>query len=415
MGLSVLLGVTGGIAAYKIPMLVRMITTAGMKVNVVMTQNATNFVTPLTLATLSGSKVSLGMWSNPDEPSVEHISLADGASVAVIAPATANFIGKMANGIADDLLTTLALALKCPVIVCPSMNVNMYENPIVQENIGKLQSLGYHVMSPDSGYLACGWSGAGRMPEPEIIFSKIEYVLCKKDMVGLSVLVTAGPTQEPLDPVRFITNRSSGKMGVALAHRAYMRGACVNLVSGPINIQVPHGVNQHSVRTTAQMMDKVIELAPSSDIIIKSAAVADFRPETVFDSKIKKERFDGTVRLTRNPDILKELGSRKSSGQILVGFAAETANALDNARSKLVSKNLDLIVLNDVTQPGAGFDCDTNIVKLIFRTGREIELGIMSKDDVADRILDEVVKLGSSVSGRGDCPMTLDGERSRNV
>lgn len=389
MGNSVLLGVTGGIAAYKIPMLVRLLTTAGMQVKVVMTRNASHFVTPQTLATLSGAKVHSDMWENPGDPSVEHIRLADDAEICVIAPATANYLGKMANGIADDLLTTVTLALKCPVLICPSMNVNMFENIIVQENMRRLESLGYHLMTPDSGFLACGWIGPGRMPEPEMIFSQIEYLLSPKDLSGLKVLVTAGPTQEPLDPVRFITNKSSGKMGVALARRAHLRGAEVNLVWGPMNTPVPHGVASFPIRTASEMMEKTMELAPRSDIIIKAAAVADFCAETVLDSKIKKDKFEGTVRLRRNPDILKELGGRKKLGQVLIGFAAETSNPLENAKSKLNAKNLDLIVLNDVTQPGAGFDCDTNIVKLIFKSGQVIDLGLMTKEQVADRILDE--------------------------
>lgn len=393
MGKSVLLGVTGGIAAYKIPMLVRLLTTAEMNVNVVMTRNAAHFVTPLTLATLSGNRVHTGMWDSLCDPSVEHIKLADEADIAVIAPATANFLGKMANGIADDLLTTVILAVKCPVIICPSMNANMYENRVVTENLQKLESLGYRLMTPDSGFLACGWSGPGRMPEPEIIFSRVEHTLAPKDLSGLNLLVTAGPTQEPLDPVRYMTNKSSGKMGVALARRAHLRGARVSLVAGPMNAPVPIGVEHFPVKTAAEMMEKVMELAPSCDIVIKAAAVADFCSDNVADSKIKKDDFDGIIRLKRNPDILKELGAQKRKGQILVGFAAETSDPVENAMSKLASKNLDLIVLNDVTQPGAGFDCDTNIVKLIFRTGRQIGLDLMTKEQVADRILDESLAL----------------------
>ena len=393
MGNSVLLGVTGGIAAYKIPALVRLLTSAGMDVNVVMTRNSTNFVTPLTLATLSGNRVCLDMWTNPDRPSVEHIELADKADIAVIAPATANFIGKMANGIADDMLSTVILALKSPIIVCPSMNVNMFENVVVQQNINKLGEMGCLVMSPDSGYLACGWTGPGRMPEPEEIFVEIQSALTKKDLSGLRILVTAGPTQEPLDPVRFITNKSSGKMGVSIARRALFRGASVDLVSGPISVEPPRGVNQVKVKTASEMMDRVLELAPYCDIIIKAAAVADFSCENMSDSKIKKDSFDGILKLRRNPDILKELGQRKRAGQILAGFAAETANAVENAQSKLNSKNLDVIVVNDVTQPGAGFDCDTNIVKLIFKTGRQMDLELMSKEEVADQILNECIGL----------------------
>lgn len=393
MGNSVLLGVTGGIAAYKIPALVRLLTSAGMDVNVVMTRNSTNFITPLTLATLSGNRVCLDMWTNPDRPSVEHIELADKADIAVIAPATANFIGKMANGIADDMLSTVILALKSPIIVCPSMNVNMFENVVVQQNINKLEEVGFLVMSPDSGYLACGWTGPGRMPEPEEIFVEIQSALIKKDLSGLRILVTAGPTQEPIDPVRFITNKSSGKMGVSIARRALFRGASVDLVSGPISVEPPRGVNQIKVKTASEMMDRVLELAPRCDIIIKAAAVADFSCENMSDSKIKKDSFDGILKLRRNPDILKELGQRKRDGQILAGFAAETTNAVENAQSKLNTKNLDVIVVNDVTQPGAGFDCDTNIVKLIFNTGRQMDLELMSKEEVADQILNECLGL----------------------
>ncbi|MFH0823727.1 MAG: bifunctional phosphopantothenoylcysteine decarboxylase/phosphopantothenate--cysteine ligase CoaBC [Pseudomonadota bacterium] len=393
MSHSVLLGVSGGIAAYKAPLLVRLLVQSGKNVTVVLTDAATQFVTPLTLATLSGNPVYKDMWVEPYTPGVEHIELADRADVAVIAPATADILGKIAGGIADDLLTTVMMAVDCPVLLCPAMNVKMFHNPIVQENIHKLRSVGYTVMDPDAGYLACGWTGEGRMPEPEAIAAAVDGLLEVKDLAGLRILVTAGPTEEPLDPVRFLTNRSSGKMGVAVAKRAAARGADVTMVSGPLKVRPPFGVRHHQVRTALEMYDRVLGLADGMDVVIKTAAVADFRPAAMSTEKIKKTDAAMTINLVRNPDILLALGERKRDGQVLVGFAAETDDILKNAREKLRSKNLDMLVLNDVTRPGAGFDCDTNIVRFLNRNGDEEQMEIMTKEKVADLILDRVKTL----------------------
>ncbi|MFH0958744.1 MAG: bifunctional phosphopantothenoylcysteine decarboxylase/phosphopantothenate--cysteine ligase CoaBC [Pseudomonadota bacterium] len=393
MSSSILVGITGGISAYKIPLLVRLMVKAGINVQVVMTRAATEFVTPMTMATLSGNPVYFDMWGERDRPSVEHIFLADAARVAVIAPATANFIGKLAHGIADDMLTTVMMAFNKPVMIYPAMNINMFNNPILQENLDRLRGLGYHVMAPETGDLVCGWVGEGRMPEPETIFLDVERKLAPRDMDGLRVLVTAGPTEEPLDPVRFLTNRSSGKMGVAIARRALERGAKVCLISGPLKVSVPVGVDHIKVTTALEMMEKVLELFSESDMVFKAAAVADFRPEFTRREKIKKGTLDPTINLVCNPDILATLGSKKWPDQVLVGFAAETTDPIENARLKLKKKNVDMLVLNDVTQPGAGFDCDTNIVRLLFRTGEEEQLSIMSKEDVADHIINRAIEI----------------------
>ena len=295
MSVSVLLGITGGIAAYKTPLLVRLLMQASFNVHVVMTQSATRFITPLTLATLSGNPVFDDMWGDRYRPSIEHISLADTADIAVIAPATANTIGKIASGIADDMLTTVFMAVKCPVLICPAMNVNMYYNPIVQGNIDKLINLGYHVMRPASGFLACGWEGEGRMPEPETIADNIQRLLGPKDLEGERILVTAGPTEEPLDSVRFLTNKSSGKMGAAVAARAAARGASVTLVAGPLKVPAPTGVKHVSVRTAVEMHDQVLEVFPEMDVVIKAAAVADFRPAVTETGKVKKEKMQASI------------------------------------------------------------------------------------------------------------------------
>jgi phosphopantothenoylcysteine decarboxylase/phosphopantothenate--cysteine ligase len=366
---------------------------AGMNVQVVMTLSASKFVTPMTLATLSGNPVYCDMWGERDRPSVEHIFLADAARIAIIAPATANFIGKLAHGIADDMLTTVMMAFNKPVLIYPAMNINMYNNPILKENLERLMSLGYQVMEPEKGDLACGWEGEGRMPEPEAIFLEVKRRLAPRDMDGLRVLVTAGPTEEPLDPVRFLTNRSSGKMGVAIAKRALQRGAKVCLVSGPLKVSVPVGVDHIKVRTALEMMEKVLELFHESDMVFKAAAVADFRPEFTCREKIKKGDLDPTVNLICNPDILATLGSKKWPDQVLVGFAAETTDPIENARVKLKKKNVDILVLNDVTQSGAGFDCDTNVVRLLFRNGDEEQLSLMSKEDVADQIISRAIEM----------------------
>lgn len=396
MSAVVLLGVTGGIAAYKSPLLVRLLVQQGKKVHVVMTRSASKFVTPLTLATVSENRVHDDMWAELHAPNMDHISLGDSADIAVIAPATANIIGKLASGIADDLLTTMVMALTCPVLVCPSMNVNMYRNKVVQDNLNRLRRAGYHILEPEAGYLACGWIGEGRLPEPEIIAQAIDRLLPRRDLEGLKVLVTAGPTEEPIDPVRFLTNRSSGKMGIAIANRAMARGAEVTLVAGPLKAVPPQGLKHIRIRTAQEMFDEVMGLAGAMDVIVKAAAVADFRPVSVAKEKIKKEHAEPVVELERNPDILMNLGRVKSDSQILVGFAAETENPLVHARRKLKAKNLDMLVLNDVSQPGAGFDHDTNIVHFLLRSGEEERLDILPKEKVADLLLDRVRELRRS-------------------
>lgn len=396
---AVLLGVAGGIAAYKTPLLVRLMVGAGIDVHVVMTRAATQFVTPLTLATLSGNRVWNDMWSDPCQPSVEHIALADMINAAVIAPATANIIGKIASGIADDMLTTVLIALKCPVLVCPSMNVNMYNNPVVQTNLLRLKEFGHQILEPESGYLACGWTGEGRLPDAEIIYERIEQLLAVHDFQGRTVLVTAGPTEEPLDPVRFLTNRSSGKMGVALARRAAARGAHVTMIAGPLKTNPPNGIRYIPVRTAQEMFDRVMEVFPQMDVVVKAAAVADFRPTLLAPNKVKKNHIGPSIPLEQTPDILLTLGNKKRNDQIVVGFAAETQDALGNAWEKLRRKNADMLVLNDVSFPGAGFDCDTNVVRFLYKSGEDEQMGIMSKESVADEILDRVIKLRENLQG----------------
>ncbi len=397
MKVKALLGVTGGIAAYKSPELVRLLIKRGIEVQVVMTRAARAFVTPLTLATVSERPVYDDMWRDPYNPSIEHISLADNADLAIIAPATANIIGKLAAGIADDLLTTVFMALTCPVVICPSMNVNMFNNRVVQDNLKRLEQLGFQIMAPESGFLACGWTGPGRMPEPANIVENILTIINPGDMEGINVLVTAGPTEEPLDPVRYLTNRSSGKMGCAIANRARARGANVTLVSGPLKTQTPDGIKRIKIRTAGEMRDRVMELFHNYHIIIKAAAVADYRPETRADKKIKKTGEPVSINLIQNPDILKEIGRIKRKDQILVGFAAETNNVLENAKKKLVEKNADMLVLNDVSKPGAGFDYDTNIVRLLFRDREDEQYEIMTKEKIADIILDRVMELKETI------------------
>ncbi|MBR2071680.1 MAG: bifunctional phosphopantothenoylcysteine decarboxylase/phosphopantothenate--cysteine ligase CoaBC, partial [Phascolarctobacterium sp.] len=360
-GKKIALGVTGGIAVYKAVDLVSRLRKQGAEVRVIMTEHAQQFVTPLTFKEISGNKVAVSMWDSNQEFNVEHISLANWADAFVVAPATANILAKMANGIADDLLSTTLLAAQAPIIVCPAMNTGMYQNPITQENIAKLEAHGVTVMPPAVGYLACGVSGPGRLPEPQQIVEFIDDFFAKKDgdMVGLKVLVTAAGTREPIDPVRFVGNRSSGKMGYAIAQAAAQRGAEVLLVTGPSALAIPANVKGMKVETTNEMLEAVMEAYDKMDVVIKAAAVADYRPRDVADQKIKKKTDDAlTVVMDKNPDILKELGARKAH-QVLVGFAAETQNLLDNAREKIVKKNLDMIVANDVTAAGAGFNTDS--------------------------------------------------------
>lgn len=397
-GKKIVLGVTGGIAVYKAVDLVSRLRKQGAEVRVVMTEHAQEFVTPLTFKEISGNKVAVSMWESNQEFNVEHIALANWADVFVVAPATANILAKMVCGIADDLLSTTLLAAQAPIIVCPAMNTGMYENPATQENIAKLQQRGITVMPPAVGMLACGTSGAGRLPEPQQIVDFIKEFIAKRegDMRGLKVLVTAAGTREPIDPVRFVGNRSSGKMGYAIAQAAAERGADVLLVTGPSALAVPPNVKACKVETTAEMLDACLKAYDSVDIVIKAAAVADYRPHDVADQKIKKKTDDAlTVVMDKNPDILKELGSRKKH-QILVGFAAETQNLLENAREKVVKKNLDMIVANDVTAAGAGFNADTNIVKFLLPDGKVCSLEQMPKTEVAAKLLDTVMQLKNS-------------------
>ena len=386
-GKKILLAVTGGIAAYKSAELIRLFIKNDAQVKVLMTKNAQEFITPLTLQTLSSHPVYRETFSLIKDFDIAHIALAQEADILVIAPATANIIGKIAAGLADDLLTTVVMATKAPVLICSSMNTNMYENVIVRENIQKLTSRGYHMMEADSGELACKSEGVGRLPELSDIIEEVKSILTEKDLAGETVLVTAGPTREPLDPVRFITNYSSGKMGYALASRARRRGASVILISGPTVLSVPRGVTYVPVSTAVEMRHAVMKNLKQSTIVIKSAAVADYRPSVCADAKIKKKDGPWTLYLERNPDIIAEIGKKKKE-RILIGFAMESEDLIKNAKAKMLAKNMDLIVANDVKQKDAGFQSDTNIVKILDRDGGIEELPLMDKMDVADRILD---------------------------
>ena len=394
-GKKIVLGVTGGIAVYKAVDLVSRLRKAGCEVRVVMTEHAQQFVTPLTFKEISGNAVATSMWNGNQEFNVEHIALANWADAFLVAPATANILAKMAYGLADDLLSTTLLASQAPIVVCPAMNTGMYQNPATQENIAKLQERGVTVMPPAVGHLACGTSGAGRLPEPQQIveFMSAFFAGREGDLRGLRVLVTAAGTREPIDPVRYVGNRSSGKMGYAVAQMAAERGADVLLISGPSALAVPPNVRVVKVETTNEMLDACLAAYGNVDIVIKAAAVADYRPRDVADQKIKKKTDDAlTVVMDKNPDILKTLGAKKEQ-QVLVGFAAETQNLLANAREKVVKKNLDMIVANDVTAAGAGFNSDTNIVKFLFANGEVRELEQMPKVDVANKILDEAIRI----------------------
>ena len=391
-GKKIILGVTGGIAAYKAAELVRELVRSGAEVFVVMTHSAQAFITPLTFQTLSGNKVTTELFSLIEESEIGHISLADRAELLVIAPATANIIGKIAGGIADDMLTTIVMATKAPVLLAPAMNVHMWENPICQENIQRLRGRGVHFIDPEAGELACGYEGKGRLAEIPAIVEEIRSLLSPKDLSGETILVTAGPTEEPIDPVRFLSNRSSGKMGFAVARAARLRGARVILVSGPSALPAPSGVKFIPVRTAAEMREAVLGNLPGFSVLVMAAAVSDYRPKATSPKKIKKSQAELTLPLELNPDILREAGQRKEK-RLLIGFAAETESLLANARKKLTEKNLDLIVANDVSLPGAGFAVDTNIVKLIDRSGKIEELPLMGKEDLADRLLDRVLLL----------------------
>ncbi len=393
-GKTVVLGVTGGIAAYKSCEVVSRLRKQGAQVFVIMTKNACQFVAPMTFETLSNNPCVNDTFERPERWEVEHVALAKKADLFLIAPATANIMAKMAHGIADDMLSTTVLATKAPVLLAPAMNTGMWTNEATQENLRILQARGVMTIGPEGGLLACGDVGAGRMSEPVDIVSRcVELLSAPHDLEGLHVLVTAGPTREPLDPVRFITNRSSGKMGYAIAEAAQKRGAQVTLVSGPVSIAVPGGVALVSVQSTEDLLERMTELAPQQDIVIQAAAPADYRAETVAPQKMKKKGDKGlTLNLVPTPDVARAVGEMKREGQTLVGFAAETENLTDNAQKKLDSKNLDMIVANDVTKPGAGFDVDTNIAMLITREG-QTELPLMSKRALADAILNRVLEL----------------------
>lgn len=359
-----------------------------------MTRGAMEFVTPLTFQTLSGNPVATETFNLTQESEIGHINLADSADLFVVAPATANVIGKVANGIADDLLTTVLMATQAPVLIAPAMNIHMYENPILQENLRKLRRVGYHLMEPADGFLACGYEGKGRLPDPEKIVETIESLLKKKDLIGEKLLITAGPNREPLDPVRYLSNRSSGKMGYALARAAVRRGAEVTLVSGPTALEPPAGARVIAVTTAAEMRDAVLRESAHCTGIVMAAAVTDYRPVTVADRKIKRGKVPVELRLEPNPDILNELG-RQKDGKFLIGFAAETEELTVNAEKKLREKNLDMIVANNVAEAGSGFDGDTNIATILDRTGAKRSLPLMSKDELADCIYDHFLALKS--------------------
>lgn len=392
-GKTVLLGVTGSIAAYKTASLASALKKLHADVHVLMTQNAVNFINPITFETLTGNKCLVDTFDRNFEYSVEHVSLAKKADVVMIAPASANVIGKIAHGIADDMLTTTVMACRCRKIVAPAMNTNMFENPIVQDNMKILEKYGYEVISPAVGYLACGDTGEGKMPEPELL---LEYILqeiaYEKDMQGLNVLVTAGPTQEAADPVRYLTNHSTGKMGYAIATVCARRGASVTLVSGPTALKKPQFVRTVEITTAKEMFEAVTERAAEQDIIVKAAAVADYRPKSVSSEKMKKKDGELTLELERTDDILAWLGGHKRPGQFLCGFAMETQDLIGNARQKLQKKNLDMIVANSLRVEGAGFGGDTNVVTMITEN-EEISLGKISKEETASKIMDRILEI----------------------
>ncbi|MBE0502851.1 MAG: bifunctional phosphopantothenoylcysteine decarboxylase/phosphopantothenate--cysteine ligase CoaBC [Desulfuromonadales bacterium] len=390
---TIILGVCGGIAVYKSVELLRLLVKAGASVHVIMTQSACQFVTPLTFQTLSGHPVHTELFNLLQEMEIGHITLADRADLFIVAPATANLVGKLAGGIADDLLTTTLMATKAPVLLVPAMNVNMYDNRIYQRNEGILREAGYHILEPDCGYLACGWEGKGKMPAPATIVEHATALLAEKDLVGETILVTAGPTREAIDPVRYISNHSSGKMGYAIARAAQQRGARVILISGPVAIPVPVGVKLVSVVTAEEMRQAVLAYLDVATVVIKAAAVADYRAAEVSGTKIKKGSDDlMTLSLIKNADILAEIGAHKE-GRVVVGFAAETTDLLENARKKLLSKNLDMIVANDITEAGAGFDVETNRVRFLLPDGEVENLPLLDKSEVAQRLLDRIARM----------------------
>lgn len=391
-GKNVILGVTGSIAAYKTASLASALKKLSCNVDVIMTENAVNFINPITFESLTGNKCIVDTFDRNFQYQVEHVSLAKKADLIMVAPASANFLGKAAAGIADDMLTTTFMACECKKIAAPAMNTRMFRNPIVQDNMKKLESYGIEIVNPASGYLACGDTGEGKMPEPSVLLSFILRELAhEKDMKGLKVCVTAGPTREAIDPVRFISNRSTGKMGYALAENAMLRGADVTLISGPVNIPEVPFVNKVRVESARQMYDAVTEAAADADIVVKAAAVADYRPMNAAEEKIKKKDGDMSIQLERTDDIIGTLGANKRDGLYLCGFSMETENMLENSEAKLKKKNLDMIVANNVKVDGAGFGTDTNVVTLITREGIE-ELPIMSKKEVAEEIFSHILR-----------------------
>lgn len=397
-GKTVLLGVTGSIAAYKIAGLASMLVKQHADVTVLMTKNATNFINPITFETLTGNKCLIDTFDRNFQYSVEHVALAKRADVVLVAPASANVIGKIANGIADDMLTTTVMACRCKILISPAMNTNMFENPIVQDNLAKLRRFGYTVIEPDSGYLACGDTGKGKMPSEQTLFEWIlREIACEKDLLGQKVLVTAGATAERIDPVRFITNHSTGRMGCAVAKRAMLRGAEVTLVCGRMAVEPPPFVRVVRVESAAEMFKAVKAAAQEANIVVKAAAVADYRPKTVAAEKVKKTDGNLSVALERTDDILAYLGAHKREGQFLCGFAMETENLLENAAGKLARKNLDLIVANSLRTEGAGFGGDTNVVTLLTKEETQA-LPLLSKDETADRILTKIQALRSKES-----------------
>ncbi len=390
-GKHIVLGVSGSIAAYKIASLASMLAKKQADVTVIMTPNATNFINPITFESLTGNKCLVDTFDRNFQFNVEHVALAKLADVFLVAPASADVIAKAACGIADDMLTTTLLACRCPKVFAPAMNTRMYENPIVQDNIKKLQEYGMEVIDPAMGYLACGDVGAGKMPEPEVLFEAIVHALTPKDMEGKKLLVTAGPTQEKLDPVRYISNHSTGRMGYAVARQAMLRGADVTLVSGKTDLQPPVGVRVVPVVSAADMAQAVKEAAPAQDIIIKAAAVADYRPAAVAQEKIKKKDGELSIALERTEDILAWLGDHRREGQFLCGFSMETEHLLENSRAKLEKKKIDMIVANNLRQEGAGFGTDTNVVTVLTKEDA-VELPLMTKEEVADRLLDLILE-----------------------
>ncbi len=389
---TIVLGVTGGIAAYKSPDVVRALVTAGAVVRAVLTRSAEHFVTPLALQTVSGQPVARALFDLTEESEIGHIRLAATADALVIAPATANAIAKLAHGLADDLLSTIALATRAPLLVCPAMNLHMYEHPTVRANLARLRDAGHTILEPDSGFLACGDSGPGRLPDAATIVEEVHTLIGRRDLASLRVVVSAGPTWEAIDPVRHIANRSSGKMGYALARMARRRGADVTLISGPTSLEPPRGIRTVPVVSAREMEHAVLSRVATADVVIMAAAVGDFRPADSSRYKIKRGRADLELRLVPNPDILAKLGALKGT-RLLVGFAAETRNLVANARRKLQAKGVHLMIANDVTAEGAGFDVDTNVVTILNRGGRVERLPKMSKDDVATIILDRILDL----------------------